>query len=163
MIGLLLFGFVAAWFVAARWLAIKATRRLLPGKLRLTAVCFITLMLVALPLSDEIIGGFQFRALCEKNAALRIDAARIRGKKVRVTTDPANKEVGGTSVPILYSRSSYRDVDTNEELASSGRYVANGGWLIRTISTDKYIVPLTFSSTCGGGLELADHEVTLVK
>jgi hypothetical protein len=70
---------------------------------------------------------------------------------------------GGAAVRILYSRSSYRDVDTNEELASSGRYVANGGWLIRTLSTDNYIVPLTFPSTCGGGLELADYELTLVK
>jgi hypothetical protein len=163
VIGLLFLGLLAVWFMTALWLAMKATRRMRPGKLRTSVVCVITLILVTIPLTDEIIGGLQFKALCDKNAVRKVDVEKTKGKKIRVSTDPANKEVDGTSVRILYSRSSYRDVETNEELASSGRYVANGGWLIRTISTDNHIAPLTFRSTCGGGLELADYGLTLVK
>ncbi len=163
MIGLLFLA-VLGFFVWACVLLTKLVLRKIPSRnWRRVIGPIVFVALLVLPIVDEIIGGFQLRALCQKNAMLKVDAEKIKGKKVRVSTDPANKEVDGTSVRILYSRSSYRDVDTNEELASSGRYVATGGWLIRTLSTDNYIVPLTFSSTCGGGLELANYEVTLIK
>ncbi len=163
MIGLLFLAAIGLWI----WAAIQLTRLLLRNvssrNWRRVIAPVIFGALIVLPVADEIIGGFQLRTLCKTNAVLKVDAEKIRGKKVRVSTDPANKEMDGTSVRIRYSRSFYHDAETNEELASSGRYVANGGWLIRTISTDNYIVPLTFPSTCGGGLELADYGLTLVK
>ena len=162
MIGLLFLGLIALWFVVVLWLARNVARRLPPGKLRVAAVWILVLVFIALPLGDEIAGGFQMRALC-KSAALKVDAEKIRGRRVRVNTDPANQDVDGTSVRVLYSSSSYRDAGTAEELASSGRYVANGGWLIRTLSTDGCITPLTFPSTCDGEMKLADHEFKLVK
>lgn len=163
MIGLLFLGLVAAWLVAARWLAIKATRRLLPGKLRLTAVCVITLMLVALPLSDEIVGGFQLRELCEKNAVLHVDAEKIKGKAVRLVIDPSNKDVEGTSIRIYYSHLSYRDVATDAEVASYSWYVAKGGWLIRMLSTDNGATPLIIHpSSCSAGLSSQKYGFTLV-
>lgn len=148
MIGLLFLGVVALWFVAACWLARRVARRLPQGKLRIAAVWMIAGMLIALPLTDEVIGGFQLRALCKKNAVFKVDAERIRGKTVRSVADPSNKDVKGTPIRIYYSHLSYRDVETNEELASYTRYVAEGGWLIRTLSTDNHIKPLTFESTC---------------
>lgn len=148
MIGLLFLGVVALWLFTARWLAKRATRRLAQGKLRMAVVLALTAVLIALPLSDEIIGGFQLSALCKKNAVFKVDAERIRGKTVRSVADPSNEDVKGTPIRIYYSHLSYRDIDTNEELASYTRYVAEGGWLIRMLSMDDHIKPLTFESTC---------------
>ena len=163
MIGIIFLAIIGLWIWAdvriTRWLLRRVSSRILHHFLAI--IVFVTLLV--LPVADEIIGGFQLRALCEKNAVLNVNAAKIIGKEVRVSTDPANNVVGGTMVRILYSRSSYRDADTNEELASYGYYVANGGWLIRTLSTDKYVTPLTFPSSCSGGSRLTDYKFILIK
>jgi hypothetical protein len=116
-----------------------------------------------LPLSDEIVGAFQFRKLCRDDAVARVDAARIRGRQVRVVTDPANQEVKGKAVRILYSLSKYSDAWTNEEFGFSGRYVANGGWLIRLLSDGGFISPLLFASTCGDGIDAFEYGFFLVR
>jgi len=148
MIGLLFLGFITFWFVGSVWLARQLTSHLPSGVARTAPLWALVAASVALPLSDEIVGGFQFRALCKQNAVPTVDAEKTRGRNVRVKTDPANKEVDGTWVRVLHSHSSYRDAETNEELFSSHRYVANGGWLIRALSTDQHTTPLTFESTC---------------
>lgn len=163
MIGLLFLAVVSAWVFASWWLAMRATSRLPRGALRYAAVIAVAAVLVPLPVADEIVGGFQFRALCAQNTLLKVDTERIRGKTVRVSSDPIDKVVGGTSVRILYSRSFYRDVATNEVVASYGWYVASGGWLIRMLSGNDGMTPLTFPSSCSGQLELADYGLTLVK
>ena len=148
MIGLLFWAFLVLWFIAANWLARRIAKKLPQGIARIAVIWSLIAFFVALPLIDEIIGGFQFRSLCTKNAAPIVDAENTRGRKVRVKTDPVNKKVDGTWVRILHSRFSYLDADTNEELFSSHRFVANGGWLVRALSTDTYMSPLTFESTC---------------
>lgn len=163
MIGLLFLGVVAAWVFVSWWLAMRVTSRLPRGALRFAAVTAVIAVLLPLPVADEIVGGFQFKALCTRDTLLKIDAEKIRGKTVRVNSEPANMPVAGTAVRILFSRALYRDVATNEVLASSDRYVANGGRLLHALSGTNGITPLMFPSTCGGGLELADYELTLIK
>jgi hypothetical protein len=148
MIGLIFLAVIGCWI----WLALRLARLLSrkiaspTGRIVIGATVFTALL--ALPVSDEIAGGFQHRSLCAKNILPTVNAEKTRGRRVRVETDPANKEVGGTWVRILYSHSSYRDADIDEELFSSDRYVASGGWLIRALSTDNHMTPLTFESTC---------------
>jgi hypothetical protein len=164
MIGIVFLGVIALGLFAAFWLARRVLRWLPPGKFRAAATGALAATFVVVPLADEILGGFQLRSLCAKSSLFTVDAEKIKGKKVRVSTEPANKEVAGTSIRILYSRSSYRDIETNEELASSGWYVANGGWLIRTLAMTNGITPLTiFPSSCSGEKRLADYDFTLVK
>lgn len=148
MIGLLFWCFVALWLIGARWLARRITTGMQRGAARIAAMGGLIVLFIVLPLSDEIVGGVQLRALCRQNAMPTVDVERTRGRKVRVRTDPANKDVDGTWVRILYSHSSYRDIETDVELFSSHRYVANGGWLIRVLSSDSGVAPLTFESTC---------------
>jgi hypothetical protein len=161
MIGLLFLGVVAAWVFASWWLAMRATGRLSRGGLRIAVVIAVTALLVPLPVADEIVGGFQFRALCAQDTLLKVDAEKIRGKTVRVNSEPANMPVASTAVRILFSRALYRDVVTNEVLASSDRYVADGGWLMRLLMGEYGSTPLTFPSTCSGKLKLADFGSTL--
>lgn len=148
MIGLLFLGFVAVWLSSALWLARKLTSGMQQGVVRIVAIGGLVVLFIVLPLSDEIVGGIQLRALCKQSPVPTIDVEKTRGRTVRVRTDPANKKVDGTWVRILYSHSSYRDSGTNDELFSSHRYVANGGWLIRALSANSGTTPLTFESTC---------------
>ena len=77
-----------------------------------------------------------------------MNAEKIRGRTIRSVANPLNKDVEGSPIRIYYSHVSYRDIETDEELANYTWYVAEGGWLIRMLSMDKHIKPLTFESTC---------------
>lgn len=149
MAGLLSIALLVGWFIAAVWLARRLTSRLKNGLLRAVLMTLAVVVLVALPVADEIIGGFQFRALCRDNAELKIDAEKIKGKTIQVVVDPANQDVDNTPIRIYYSRFSYRDVNSNEELATYSRYVAVSGWLVRALAMGNTFPPLTIHpSTC---------------
>ena len=154
MIGIIFLAIIGLWIWAdvriTRWLLRRVSSRILHHFLAI--IVFVTLLV--LPVADEIIGGFQLRALCEKVAASKMDGQKIAGKTVRSVIEPSNKDLEGTAIRIYYSHVSYRDIDTNEELANYSDYVSKGGWLIRTLSTDNNITPLTIhpSSCSNAGL-----------
>ena len=50
---------------------------------------------------------------------------------VRLDISPENRHLEGTIIPILYSRFSYRDVTSEEELAWYEVYAAKGGFMAR--------------------------------
>jgi len=153
MIGLLFWAFLVLWVLAAIWLARRIARTVPQGTARIAAIGALTALFVALPVADEIIGGFQFRSLCAKNAVLNIDAEKISGKTVRLVIDPSNSDVADTAIQIRFSRLSFRDTNTNEELASYFRYTAQGGRLIRVLAGGHEITPLTVHpSTCSARL-----------
>lgn len=143
MAGLLVIALLVGWLAVAVWLATRLTGKLESRPLRFALMISIVFVLVALPVADEIIGGFQFRALCRDNAELKIDAEKIRGKTVLVVVDPANRDVENSLIRIYYSRFSYRDVNSNEELATYSRYVAVSGWLMRALAMGNALPPLT--------------------
>jgi hypothetical protein len=63
-----------------------------------------------------------------------------------------------TAIPIRYSHTSYRDKETNEELASANSYVAESGWLLRALVMGHSVPPLLIQpSACSrpGNLPLA--------
>jgi hypothetical protein len=150
MIGLLFFGLVGLWI----WAALKLSRwigeRVAGGRWRkpIAVVCFVALLV--LPLADEIIGGFQFRALCDKDAKLAfyVDPASLKGKTVRAVADPLNQQVEGLLVKVLRSHSRYYDLSDGKELLSYTEYAARGGVLIRTLTGDASFAPMTFKSSC---------------
>ena len=148
MAGLIFLAILFALFFAALWLAKMLTNKLPARVPREPVMGLVVVLLVILLVADEIVGGFQFRALCEKNAVFKINAEKIKGKNIRVFFEPSNKVLDGTAVRISYSHSVYRDVETNEELASEGSYIAKGGWFIRTIGFSDSTPPLTFPSAC---------------
>ena len=151
MAGLLSIGLLVGWLAVAVWIAKRMTATVKSSLLRTALVISLVAVLVALPVADEIIGGFQFRAVCRENAVLKIDAERIKGKTIRVVAEPieGDRDVDNTSIRIYYSRFSYRDVDSGEELATYSRYVAVSGWLVRTLAMGNSFPPLTIQpSTC---------------
>jgi hypothetical protein len=152
MVAFVLIGLFIVWFFIARWLARMLTRSVNNEVVRRLLAGLTVMFLLILPLADEIVGGFQFRALCRENAVLKVDAEKIKGKTIRVVIDPANKDVDNTAIRIYFSHLSYLDVVTNEELASYSWYVAKGGMLIRALAMGHEMPPMTFSPSCSGSL-----------
>jgi len=151
MAGLLAIGLLVGWLAVAVWLATRLTGKLKNRPLRFALMISIVFVLVALPVADEIIGGFQFRALCRDNAVLKINAEKIKGKTVWMAIDPSNKDLNNTAVRIYYSRVSYRDMVTGEELGSNSAYAAMSGHLVRLLAMGNEMAPLTIHpSTCSG-------------
>ena len=151
MAGLLSIAVLIAWFAVAIWIAKRLTKAVKNSQLRIVLIFLCVGALLVLPVADEIIGGFQFRALCRENAVLRIDAEKIKGKTIRVIPEPTegSRDAEGVAIRIYYYRLSYRDTETGEELASYSTYTARSGWLVRLFGTSSGLPPLTVHpSTC---------------
>lgn len=143
MTGIVLLAVVGLWL----WLCIVVARALLrqlrPQPWRwLAAASLFALMLIA-PVGDEIVGGFQFRALCEKNANFRIGVANPEARTTRVAVRPANEVLPGTAITIYHSRIEYTDVQSGERVVDFDEYVAKGGVFIRTLAISQSNAPIT--------------------
>lgn len=166
MSGLLMLGLLITWIsvsvMLSRWLGRRF--RHLTARTAVALVSFVVLLL--LPVADELIGMRQFDALCKRGATLTIDAERIKGKTVRVVVDPSWARAESTAIPISYSRYSYRDVTTNNELASYTLYNAKGGWLVHVFGIFEGNEPLILNrSGCsfpGEGHISRTYQFTLI-
>jgi hypothetical protein len=143
MTGLLLIAVVAGWLFVAWWIAKKATAKITASGKKTALRVGITALLMALPLTDEIVGGFQFRALCSENAELKIVPDYVKGRVTRLTIDPANEYLKGTAIPIRFSEKVYTDIHTNEEIARFKSFVAKGGKFIHLLGISQTNAPLT--------------------
>ena len=140
MTGILLLIVVGAWL----WVCIVIARGLMrrlgtnPWRWLLGPVVFATLLIA--PVADEIVGGIQFKAMCEREAVLKIDAEKVRGrtlKQVGVQSFPAN-----TVLRIERWQNSFVEAKSGEEMASYVWLRASGGWLIRALQISEGNAPL---------------------
>jgi hypothetical protein len=151
MIGLMFFGTIGLWIMLVHWLMrwLFSKEALLPSNrtLRIVLPVLFWCFVLPLPVADEIIGGFQLRALCKKSANFIIDVEKIKGKTVGLMIDPSGKYLLGTIIPIRYSRYSYRDVLTREEYVSFNVYTAEAGKIWGWVGlSDHPIVPVYLST-----------------
>ena len=140
MTGILLLVVVALWLWFCVVLARALLRRLQARPWRLLVVPVVFAASFVAPVVDEILGGFQFRALCERDAVLQIDATNVRGRTVKRTwaeSFPAN-------TVLRIRRVQYRLVDasTGEELGNYVTLSVWGGWLIRVLGISEGNAPL---------------------
>ena len=149
MTGIFLLIVVGLWV----WACVAMTRALLRkvpskgGRWLVAPIAFFVLL--ALPVVDEIIGGFQFRALCEKNAVLHIGIANPEGRVTKFSANPANEIVPRTAITIYHTQVEYTDVNSGELVVQFHRYVAKGGVFIRTLGISEGNSPITMGrSAC---------------
>lgn len=146
MTGILLFAVFCLWL----WICVAITHALVARNTarwwRAPAAIFMFGILLVLPVIDEVIGGFQFRALCETGAVLKIDVAKAKGRVVRLVIDPSNQPVAGQLLRTLHSHYSYRAIDTDEEIASLNTYEVDGGLLVLLLGISNSNSPLTIGS-----------------
>ena len=136
--------FVAAlWIVAAFWIAWIATRILPATGWRALVGMLLFLVLVPLPLVDEIFGKAEFERLCAENAMIHVDRAKAAGRTVYLADLPTT-EASGTWLRIAVQPWDYLDATTNEVVVSYNILAASCGRVICALGITEG-APLTFS------------------
>ena len=140
MTGILLLVVVGLWLLACIAITLALMRRLgtRPWRWLVGPVVFAALLIA--PVADEILGGIQFKAMCERQAVLKIDAEKVRGrtlKRLWVESFPAN-------TVLRVRRVTYQllDVGNGEEVGKYATLSVGGGWLIRTLGISEGNAPL---------------------
>ena len=88
----------------------------------------------AFPLSvaDEIIGKYQFEALCKANGIESADVSSAKGRRVKAEIEFDKRlPVAGPLLPTKDEVVTYRDAETEEALIRYKNYYSEGGWLMR--------------------------------
>jgi len=114
------------------------------------------ILLLVMPFMDEIIGGFQFRALCKAEAVAIYDEAKVRGKMVH-NQSAEEYHFTNTILPTYKIVSRFADHTTNEEILSYVTLRSDGGWLSRWIDFNGNHGPQTFDGSCSGGNYLFEN------
>ncbi len=131
MIGLLFLAGLCLWvwvcFIAARALVRRLPAK--PWRPLVGLVAFAALFVA--PVADEIVGGIQFRAMCEREAVLTIDAAKVRGRTLK--EDTAWSLSDNTVLRVMRFRHAFIDPKTGEDLGSYVSLTTGGGWLFRSL------------------------------
>ena len=148
MAGLIFLAIVGLWV----WLAFKASKVvsswITPGRWRWPVAALLFAVLLLLPVADELVALRQVEELCRSGAVLKINEQKIKGRRVKSSADLLNAEVPNIAIPVTYTKFVYREEETNEELASTGRYVINGGVVMRTLGLTESPKPLLARSHC---------------
>jgi hypothetical protein len=147
MTGLFLLAIVGIWF----YITIKIIR-FITGNLpeiwwRPVVGVGLFVLILPLPLVDEIVGGRQFEQLCKENSTIHVDRVSAAGKTVYLAELP-DTQIDGAWVPIRKQPWTFVDVTTGETIISYNIFYATGGRLIRTLGISEGNVPLTFKGSC---------------
>lgn len=149
MSGLLLLGVIGIWVAivvfVAKWLA----RRFKPGAVRNIVVAMATVVMLALPVADELISAPQFNKLCEEGAKLKFDPKTIYGMTVyRQPSKFPFPEFRIVGLVGYYIEAIYTDQPVGAPVISSKSYSIKGGVLIRALGISETTAPLTFKGSC---------------
>ena len=152
MTGIFLLAVAGFWIWASAQLTRLLLRQVRSRTWQRVIAPAVFVVLLLFPVADELVARPQFNALCEKNAVLNIDAAKAKGRSVRLVFEPSNELVPGQVLTTYHSHVSMRDVGSDEEIAGFSRYSVKGGWLIRMLAIFETNAPLTMRSSCAPDL-----------
>jgi hypothetical protein len=127
MIGLLFIIVFVVWVASAfyfgraipRWLGLNPTWSFL----------FVPLAFIA-PIADELIGRWQFKRLCEKEAVVWLNPNWKSVKAVRNVSPDSSEPVHGTVIPIRIQRLAYIDAETGQSVMTYSAVHTKGGMLL---------------------------------
>lgn len=147
MTGILLLIVIAIWGAIVVWLAKMITKKLPKTWWHNLIDILVCMVLLPLPLIDEIVGARQFEQLCKDNSTIQVDRATAVGKTVYFVPQP-DVEVKGTWVRIVLKTHLFIDAATGENVVSYNTLIAEGGRFIRSLGIFEGGMPLTFRGTC---------------
>lgn len=146
MSGLILLSVLAIWGFVSFSLAKLIVKQIANPNIKLGANITLVALVFIAPVSDDIIGGVQFRSLCHDNAVVSVDEKKAKGKSVFF--DSQHTDLKNYILKINNYHVNYRDIDTGEVVLSWNEYRAKGGWLSRLIGFPSGNPPYTFDGTC---------------
>ena len=165
MSGLILLFILGVWGFASYSLARLIVGSIKNSNVRVAAHGVLMVLLFLAPVADDIIGGFQFRALCRDEAIFVIDIEKAKGATV-VTLPNRDTELTDYILPIKKRYWEYKNVVTGETLISWNDFYAKGGWLSRTIGFPQGSPPYTFNGVClskdGFDYNFKKHNIKIV-
>lgn len=132
MSGIIFFGILGIWAFVAIKLTNFFTSDIQSQSKKYWLYPPVFILILIAPVMDEIIGGFQFRALCTPENLLVYDAEKVRGKTLQQRFGP-DYYINGKMLPIKVTESQWFDPTTKEVLLTRNIFYARGGWLLRSI------------------------------
>lgn len=161
MTGILLMFIAVAWVVIAFYLALLIGSKIPKRWGGSWNASWVFLLLLPMPLIDEIVGKREFERLCQENSTIKVDRETASGKTVYLADLPAT-QINGTWVPIRLQPWRYVDAATGEVIVSFNILQAKGGRFIRILGISEGNTPLTFDGYCAPGDSRA-HAIALFK
>jgi hypothetical protein len=131
--GLIFIAVIGVWFFIV-WALTSCVAKKSPDKwwrIPLSLLLFVVFLI--LPVVDEVVGGWQFKRLCEANTNVQVDKVTAVGKTVYLAKVPV-VEVKGTWVRIVQQPWRYLDVESS------------GSFLGKHLAQDA--PPLIFKGSC---------------
>ena len=149
MIGLMVLLVLCVWMFLANVIAkyILSHMQLDAGKKKTLIHIGLYILVFIAPVADEIIGGFQFRAMCMPENLLIYDENKLKSRSV-VPRDVPLQTIDKV-IPIVVSTGQWEDHKTGELLVTYKLLHAKGGWLSRLIGFPEGNAPFTFDGYCG--------------
>ena len=149
MTGLFLIAVVVVWAWIAVFIARALTIRVKRALVRRLGATILALVLLPLPVADELIAAPQFRTLCEDGTKVKFDPLTIRGKTIFSNVNPTpDPRITVGTLHGYYVPWRYYDAATKELVISYRTYYIKGGLLIRLLGISEKQAPLTFEGSC---------------
>lgn len=148
MTGFLLLFLLGIW-IALLWLIVQLIMKFIKQKrLAIAASVIFSIFFICLPVGDEIIGGIQFRELCNNGTTLRIaDEEKARNSKVFLDRK-VDQYLVGYYLPIRYHDWEYIDINSRQPVLSWRTFTAEGGKLMRFLGISETNSPIVFNGNC---------------
>ncbi|WP_394781916.1 hypothetical protein [Undibacterium sp.] len=147
MTGIFLFLVMCIWFVVALTLAFKVSGCFFNSWKRALVCCVMFLVMLPLPLVDEFLAKDQFKTLCEAHTNLIFDPQSAAGKTIYLV-GPIDQNIDRTWVPMRLAEWRFREVNTNELVASFEIAYAKAGILGRSLGLTQTPSPFLFNGYC---------------
>ena len=139
---------VGLWIWACVAIARFAARSTNNARWRVPVAALAFSLSLVLPVADEIIANRQLESLCREGAVMKLDEAKLKGRRVKVAWSPLDAKVPNVVIPTTYSRLLFLDEGTSSELGTRGSYRVKGGVLIRALGISESNSPMFASSYC---------------
>ena len=128
--------------------------------LRVLIVIGVPLLLVL----DELVGKYQFDALCDQYSEFEIGVIDPAGRTARFKASPERELLRQMAIPIYRTRISYFDNKTEELIVAFERFEAQGGRLTTYLGMSEGNHPLVLSrATCSPESKLNEWVAVTLK
>ena len=142
MLALYLLLVATVWFIVSVTVAILIARKLPVGRWRVALAFALAILLVTLPFDDQIVGGMQFRKLCEDNSFITVEREKAKGRTVYLADTPM-RQVRGMWLRVAEKEWRFVDVSNGETVVSYREFHAGPRLL--------HVAPMLVDDHCAPG------------